>query len=65
MGAGAGRIPRRTVRARVLRGAKLHHGGAPPAHGTITRKKIGDDPTAAISGPEGVGHPALPSGGHT
>ena len=46
------------------RAAKLHpHGGPRPA--AITKTEIGEVPTAAISGPDGVGHAAIPAGGHT
>jgi hypothetical protein len=65
VGAGAGRIPRRTARAPGPPTAKLHPRGGLSARRGIITAEISDVPTAAISCLDGVGYAAFPAGGHT
>lgn len=66
VGVGGRRIPRRDARAPAPPTARpqQHHYGR-PAHRVTAETHISDVPSATISGTDGLGHPAVPSGGHT
>jgi hypothetical protein len=67
MGAGARRIPHRGARAPAPPSARRHHHhrGAPPAHPVTTHTDVSGVAARTIAGTDGMGQPAVPSGGHT